>query len=143
MTKLEFNDYMTSDINTPSKETDFLRQAALDALLAKAAESQHRQIAIDSLTKLNSMDGAGIGTTTSPWSKPSLVVTTTEKYFNYLHTVSYVDGISKSGINVNLLLKHILEFCSESEVDKLIALLTSNSDYLSRQGYKSINLKGD
>lgn len=73
-----------------------------------------------------------------------------QRYFDSLREKPYMDKTSKtikmvkgSNLNIKTLVADILTFCSDEEIDELIACITSDSEYLSRKGYNSINLKGD
>ena len=73
-----------------------------------------------------------------------------QRYFDSLREKPYIDKTSKtikmvkgSNLNIKTLVADILTFCSDEEIDELIACITSDSEYLSRKGYKSIKLKGD
>ena len=87
----------------------------------------------------------------SPVSKPyyynDIQSTINEKYFDNLRSSKILDKttgkVTQSNLNIDTLAIDILKHCSVEEVDELIARLTSDSEYLSRKGYNSINLKGD
>jgi hypothetical protein len=108
-----------------------------------------KQMHIDGMhliSKIKSMElDMGIRGTISSVPPVTTVVdsyTTTrlaERYFNNL------DAFISNSIrkDIEILVADILEFCSDDEVDDLIARITSDSEYLSRKGYNSINLKGD
>ena len=70
-----------------------------------------------------------------------------QSYFDSLREKLYIDKTSKmvkgSNLNIKTLVADLLKFCSDEEIDELIACITSDSEYLSRKGYNSINLKGD
>lgn len=69
-----------------------------------------------------------------------------QSYFDSLREKLYIDKTSKvikGNLNIKTLVADILQFCSDEEIDELIACITSDSEYLSRKGYNSINLKGD
>ena len=70
-----------------------------------------------------------------------------QSYFDSLREKLYIDKTSKmvkgNNLSIKTLVADILTFCSDKEIDELIACLTSDSEYLSRKGYNSINLKGD
>ena len=69
-----------------------------------------------------------------------------QSYFDSLREELYIDKtskITKSNLSIKTLVADILQYCSDEEIDELIACITSDSEYLSRKGYNSINLKGD
>lgn len=72
---------------------------------------------------------------------------TNQSYFDSLREKPDIDKTSKivkgNNLNIKILVADILKFCSDEEIDELIACITSDSEYLSRKGYNSINLKGD
>ena len=71
---------------------------------------------------------------------------TNQSYFDSLREKPYIDKTSKiikGNLDIKTLVADILKFCSDEEIDELIACITSDSEYLSRKGYNSINLKGD
>lgn len=71
---------------------------------------------------------------------------TNQSYFDSLREKPYIDKTSKiieGNLSIKTLVADILKFCSDEEIDELIACITSDSEYLSRKGYNSINLKGD
>lgn len=74
-------------------------------------------------------------------------ISTNQSYFDSLREKTYIDKtikITKGGnLNIKTLVADLLKFCSDEEIDELIACITSDSEYLSRKGYNSINLKGD
>ena len=74
-------------------------------------------------------------------------ISTNQSYFDSLREITYIDKTSEivkgSNLSIKTLVADILKFCSDEEIDELIACITSDSEYLSRKGYNSINLKGD
>ena len=69
-----------------------------------------------------------------------------QSYFDSLREKLYIDKTSKmvkGNLGIKTLVADILNYCSDEEIDELIACITSDSEYLSRKGYNSINLKGD
>ena len=69
-----------------------------------------------------------------------------QSYFDSLRGKPYIDKTSKvvkGNLSIKTLVADLLEYCSDEEIDELIACITSDSEYLSRKGYNSINLKGD
>ena len=69
-----------------------------------------------------------------------------QSYFDSLREKPYIGKTSKTvkgNLNIKTLVADILNYCSDEEIDELIACITSDSEYLSRKGYNSINLKGD
>ena len=69
-----------------------------------------------------------------------------QSYFDSLREKPYMNianKMVKGNLSIKTLVADILEFCSDEEIDELIACITSDSEYLSRKGYNSINLKGD
>lgn len=73
-------------------------------------------------------------------------ISTNQSYFDSLREKTYTDKTSKivkGNLSIKTLVADILKFCSDEEIDELIACITSDSEYLSRKGYNSINLKGD
>lgn len=69
-----------------------------------------------------------------------------QSYFDSLREKLYIDKTSKvvkGNLSIKTLVADILNYCSDEEIDELIACITSDSEYLSRKGYNSINLKGD
>ena len=73
-------------------------------------------------------------------------IDTNQSYFDSLREKPDIDKtskITKGNLSIKTLVADILKFCSDEEIDELIACITSDSEYLSRKGYNSINLKGD
>lgn len=69
-----------------------------------------------------------------------------QSYFDSLREKPYkniTNKMVKGNLSIKTLVADILEYCSDEEIDELIACITSDSEYLSRKGYNSINLKGD
>lgn len=70
-----------------------------------------------------------------------------QSYFDSLREKTYIDKTSKivkgGDLDIKTLVADLLTYCSDEEIDELIACITSDSEYLSRKGYNSINLKGD
>lgn len=69
-----------------------------------------------------------------------------QSYFDSLREKPYMNitnKMVKGNLSIKTLVADILEYCSDEEIDELIACITSDSEYLSRKGYNSINLKGD
>ena len=104
-----------------------------------------QQMNISNLVVLESVQSMGSAVGGIRGHTPSITTTTvstyslTEKYFKSLNT----DESNYTKKDIEILAADILEFCSDEEVDELIARITSDSEYLSRKGYNSINLKGD
>lgn len=74
------------------------------------------------------------------------LVSTNQSYFDSLREklcIAKTNKIVKGDLNIKTLVADLLKFCSDEEIDELIARITSDSEYLSRKGYNSINLKGD
>ena len=93
-------------------------------------------------TSVDTYAGKPYGYTTSIYNK----IGTNQSYFDSLREKSYIDETSKiikSNLSIKTLVADLLKFCSDEEIDELIACITSDSEYLSRKGYNSINLKGD
>ena len=73
-------------------------------------------------------------------------ISTNQSYFDSLREKPYMNitnKIVKGNLSIKTLVADLLKFCSDEEIDELIACITSDSEYLSRKGYNSINLKGD
>ena len=93
-------------------------------------------------TRVDTYAGIPYGYTTSINNE----IGTNQSYFGSLIEKPYIDKTSKvikGKISIKTLVADILKFCSDEEIDELIACITSDSEYLSRKGYNSINLKGD
>ena len=93
-------------------------------------------------TSVDTYAGKPYGYTTSIYNK----IGTNQSYFDSLREKSYIDETSKitqGNLSIKTLVADLLKFCSDEEIDELIACITSDSEYLSRKGYNSINLKGD
>lgn len=98
--------------------------------------------ALKSNESIRSAIGAPRGYTTSIYNE----IGTNQSYFDSLREKPYTDKtseITKGNLSIKTLVADILKFCSDEEIDELIACITSDSEYLSRKGYNSINLKGD
>ena len=93
-------------------------------------------------TSVDTYAGKPYGYTTSIYNE----IGTNQSYFDSLREQPYIDKtseITKGNLSIKTLVADILKFCSDEEIDELIACITSDSEYLSRKGYNSINLKGD
>lgn len=109
---------------------------------------------IDSMAALKSMGSTvgatRVGTYTSrPYGYSTSInneIDTHQSYFESLRKTTYADKtnrIIKSDLDIKTLVADLLKYCSDEEIDELVARITSDSEYLSRKGYNSINLKGD
>lgn len=135
-----------------------VKQQIDNAALEKAKIEQEEIAPMDSLksiksigsaigaTSVDTYDGRSYGYITSIYNK----IGTNQSYFDSLKEKLYIDNTSKtskmvkgSNLSIKTLAADILKFCSDEEIDELIACITSDSEYLSRKGYNSINLKGD
>ena len=94
-------------------------------------------------TRADTYAGRTSGYSTSIYNE----ISTNQSYFDSLREKLYTDKTSKmvkgNNLSIKTLVADILKFCSDEEIDELIACITSDSEYLSRKGYNSINLKGD
>ena len=93
-------------------------------------------------TSVDTYAGKPYGYTTSIYNE----IGTNQSYFDSLREQPYIDKTSKitqGNLSIKTLVADLLKFCSDEEIDELIACITSDSEYLSRKGYNSINLKGD
>ena len=106
-------------------------------------QQQVKEIAgMSAIKSIGSVTGAPRGYTTSRYNE----IGTNQSYFDSLRKKSYIDETSKiikGNLSIKTLVADLLKFCSDEEIDELIACITSDSEYLSRKGYNSINLKGD
>lgn len=114
------------------------------------------QESVATMGAIKSMDldrGASRADTYRPYGYSTSIgneISTNQSYFDSLREKTYIDKTSKTikvvkggNLNIKTLVEDILKFCSDEEIDELIACITSDSEYLSRKGYNSINLKGD
>ena len=124
------------------------------AALEKAKVKQEEIAPMDSLKSVRAMYSAigptGVGTYASrPYEYTASIdneISPNQSYFGSLRGKLYIDKTSrvvKGNLNIKTLVADILNYCSDEEIDELIACITSDSEYLSRKGYNSINLKGD
>ena len=136
-----------------------VKQQLDNAVLEKAKVKQEEIATMDALKTIGSM-GSAIGATSvatavsrslsRPYRYATSVdneISTNQSYFDSLREKLYIDKTSKvvkcGNLSIKTLVADILKFCSDEEIDELIACITSDSEYLSRKGYNSINLKGD
>ena len=119
-------------------------QQIYNAALEKAKVEQIKSMYSDmGATRVTTADCRSYGYSTSIGNE----ISTNQSYFDSLREKLYIDKTSKmvkgSNLNIKTLVADLLKFCSDEEIDELIACITSDSEYLSRKGYNSINLKGD
>ena len=159
----EVNDYLTQS------ELDSMLSDLVIKQMKSLQEEKIKQVELDSMLKLKSISSTSklgntrrisseapiggipptLGATASGsygYTKVNDEIPLNRNYFNSLLQKTYIGRlvkVHKGNLDVELLVADILEFCSDEEVDELIARLTSDSEYLSRKGYNSINIKGD
>lgn len=135
-----------------------VKQQKDNVALEKVKVEQEKIARMDTLKSIGSIRSA-IGATridtvvSRPYGYSTTIaneISTNQSYFDSLREKPYSDKTSKtikmakgSNLNVKTLVADLLKFCSDEEIDELIACITSDSEYLSRKGYNSINLKGD
>lgn len=132
-----------------------VKQQLDNAALEKAKVKQEEIPTMATLKSIKSMD-SDIGATrvatvvSRPYGYSTSIgneISTNQSYFDSLREITYIDKTSEivkgSNLSIKTLVADILKFCSDEEIDELIACITSDSEYLSRKGYNSINLKGD
>ena len=124
-----------------------VKQQLDNAALEKAKVKQEEIPTMDALKTIGSMGSAIGGTTYGYATSIYNEIGTNQSYFDSLREKLYIDKTSKvvksGNLSIKTLVADILKFCSDEEIDELIACITSDSEYLSRKGYNSINLKGD
>lgn len=129
-----------------------VKQQLDNATLEKAKVKQEEVVTMAELTSMGSAIGAtNVATVVSrPYAYSTSIgneISTNQSYFDSLREKTYIDKtikIAKGGnLNIKTLVADLLKFCRDEEIDELIACITSDSEYLSRKGYNSINLKGD
>ena len=131
-----------------------VKQQLDNAALEKAKVKQEEIAPMDALKAVRAMSSAIGATSVDTYASRSYGYTTSiyneidtnQSYFDSLREKPYTDKtskITKGNLSIKTLVADILKFCSDEEIDELIACITSDSEYLSRKGYNSINLKGD
>lgn len=127
-----------------------VKQQLDNAALEKAKVKQDEVVTMAALKSMESAIGATRADTYRPYGYSTSIgneISTNQSYFDSLREKTYIDKtikIVKGGnLNIKTLVADLLKFCSDEEIDELIACITSDSEYLSRKGYNSINLKGD
>ena len=133
----------------------------IDIAALEKAKFKQEEIATMDVLKSNASIRSAIGATrvdtvvSRPYGYSTSIsidneISPNQSYFDSLREKPYIDKTSKtikmvkgSNLSIKDLVADILTFCSDEEIDELIACLTSDSEYLSRKGYNSINLKGD
>ena len=125
-----------------------VKQQIDNAALEKAKVEQEEVVTMDALKTIGSMGSATV--VSRPYGYSTSInneIGTNQSYFDSLREKLYIDKTSKvvkcGNLSIKTLVADILKFCSDEEIDELIACITSDSEYLSRKGYNSINLKGD
>lgn len=122
-------------------------------LISKVVKQQIDNVALEK-TKVGQESVATMGASRADTYRPygystsiGNEISTNQSYFDSLREQLYYDDTNKKVIGGNLSIKtlvaDLIKFCSDEEIDELIACITSDSEYLSRKGYNSINLKGD
>ena len=131
-----------------------VKQQIDNAALEKAKVEQEELATMSALKSSGSIRSA-IGATSvvnyasRPYGYTASIdteISPNQSYFDSLRGKLYIDKTSrvvKGNLNIKTLVADILNYCSDEEIDELIACITSDSEYLSRKGYNSINLKGD
>ena len=131
-----------------------VKQQIDNAALEKAKVEQEELTTMSALKSIGSIRSA-IGATSvdtyagRPYGYTASInneISPNQSYFDSLRGKLYMDKTSKTvkgNLNIKTLVADILNYCSDEEIDELIACITSDSEYLSRKGYNSINLKGD
>ena len=121
---------------------------------ATLEKDKFKQEEVVTMAELKSM-GSAIGATSvvnyagRPFGYTASIdneISPNQSYFGSLREKLYIDKTSKmvkGNLSIKTLVADLLEYCSDEEIDELIACITSDSEYLSRKGYNSINLKGD
>ena len=144
-TQHDFKDIISKvvkqQIDNATLEKTKVEQEEIDTIYAlKSIKSMDSVIGA---TRADTYAGRTYGSTTSIYNE----ISTNQSYFDSLREKTYIEiptKIVKGGdLNIKTLVADILKFCSDEEIDELIACITSDSEYLSRKGYNSINLKGD
>ena len=133
--------------------SDMVKQQ-MEYLTLQKTEVQ-QMMEIDSMATLKSM-GSVVGTTrgdtyaSRPYGYTTSInneIGTNQSYFESLRRkttyANKTNRIIKNDLDIKTLVADLLKFCSDEEIDELVARITSDSEYLSRKGYNSINLKGD
>lgn len=152
-------DYMLNSISALELSRPEVSKSTQDNfkhLISKAVKQQIEYITVQKteVQQVNEIAGMAtlkpIGSVTGATSRyiSSIYneIGTNQSYFDSLREKSYIDETSKiikSNLSIKTLVADLLKFCSDEEIDELIACITSDSEYLSRKGYNSINLKGD
>lgn len=131
-----------------------VKQQIDNVALEKAKVEQEAIARMDTLKSIGSIRSA-IGATSvvnyagRPFGYTASIdneISPNQSYFDSLREKLYIDKTSKmvkGNLSIKTLVADILNYCSDEEIDELIACITSDSEYLSRKGYNSINLKGD
>ena len=131
-----------------------IKQQIDTAALEKAKVKQEEIVTMDALKSVRAMHSAIGATSVDTYAGRSYGYTTAiyneidtnQSYFDSLREKPDIDKtskITKGNLSIKTLVADLLEYCSDEEIDELIACITSDSEYLSRKGYNSINLKGD
>ena len=131
-----------------------VKQQLDNEALEKAKVKQEEIVTMDALKSVRAMHSAIGATSGDTYASKSYEYTTAryneidtnQSYFDSLREKPDIDKtskITKGNLSIKTLVADILKFCSDEEIDELIACITSDSEYLSRKGYNSINLKGD
>ena len=131
-----------------------VKQQLDNAALEKAKVKQEEIVTMDALKSVRAMHSAIGATSVDTYAGRSYGYTTAiyneidtnQSYFDSLREKPDIDKtskITKGNLSIKTLVADLLEYCSDEEIDELIACITSDSEYLSRKGYNSINLKGD
>lgn len=123
----------------------------IDNVALEKTKVEHESVATMGAIKSMDLDrGASRADTYRPYGYSTSIgneISTNQSYFDSLREQLYYDDTNKKVIGGNLSIKtlvaDLIKFCSDEEIDELIACITSDSEYLSRKGYNSINLKGD
>ena len=125
-----------------------VKQQIDNAALEKAKVEQEEVVTMDALKTIGSMGSATV--VSRPYGYSTSInneIGTNQSYFDSLREKLYIDKTSKvvkcGNLSIKTLVADILKFCSDEEIDELVACITSDSEYLSRKGYNTINLKGD
>lgn len=127
-----------------------VKQQIDNVALEKTKVEQESVATIGAIKSMYADMGATRADTYRPYGYSTSIgneISTNQSYFDSLREKTYIDKTIKvvkgGNLNIKTLVADLLKFCSDEEIDELIACITSDSEYLSRKGYNSINLKGD